>query len=228
MVDSDIKEDVLCDLIENDCFWMERGCDFGFRDPESDHRAEFTVHDGNGVDRTMAFIVKPLHRMLSESSEEEVINVLRMFRSKTALSFSPVLRIDSIQAEKEGTYRTFLFMTQDDEIIGYVMLGLGTLSVPRSNTFPRSILSALGLSGDSGSVPMFMLAQMSFSFDAPERFGGMMLKVVYEMLSVAKEVVGCRFVSLECDDEQAKSFGDLGFQVFFRRDECISQMVALV
>lgn len=227
-IDDGFKENILTDLIDDGVVWHERGCDFGFRDPKLAHRVEFVIDGFEGLLKDSTFTILPLSMMLSERSDECVVEILNTYRAKSSLSFGPMLRKDAIRAEKDGTYRTFLVVDDDETVLGYMMLGLGGIEIPEGNAIEPYICKELGLVRPYGSVPALMLAQLSYSMEAPTIFGGMMMKVAYEMLTAVNEAVGCRFVTLECDGHQARKFQERGFRLLTCKDECINQMLALL
>ena len=126
-IDDEHKEFALTSAALGSKMWSEPG--FGVR---VDDIMEWAYSDG-GMTPDGSFRVVPLSRMLSEQSEGDVQRCLNTFRADSALSFDVKLRKDAIGFERSDRCRTYLIMTPSDDILGYLMLGLGNLNVPEGN-----------------------------------------------------------------------------------------------
>lgn len=229
-IDDEKKERALESIFsdEGNDWWYGRCKIPEFTNPLLEHEVITRFSDllGEGIERSHRIV--PLGLMLSELSQEEVGAKIRRFRSASAISFEPTLRSDALRCYWNGSYVTYLLSSESDDIIGYMMLGLAHIDVPKGNGLSKRTLDALNLDKGYGVVPAYRLAQLSYSFDAPPGTGGILHMLAHDILLSTRDRVGGNLVLLDCDDSQARQFERSGFSVIDREDECINHMIALL
>lgn len=203
-IDCEEKEEVLSQIIGRNVRWYESD----YMDMLDDMKVDIEF---DGEEHTLNVI--PLAALLAESSEEEVQARLNRFRSGGATAFGIRMREDAIPGEKSGRYRTFLLTTPSGNIAAYVMLGLSHINVPEGNGMSRRALRILNLDKGYGIVPVYVLAQMSWSMDWVEGLMSVIMSLAYSALLRVGALVGGNLVMLECDTRQAQGLFLSGFHV---------------
>ena len=226
-IDDSHKEDVITELIDDGDVWSE-GMDAMYDLDREGRMYGLAVQiPDEDVFRGLEFQVIPLSRLMSDHSMETVTKMLNGYRSGYAMSFGPRLRDDAVRCEKDGTYRTFLAVSRDGDILGYYMLGLGHMVIPEGNALPPFAHRALGLKGSHGISSMMMLAQLSHSMRATSVFIPVLMALANRYVSSTKGIIGPKFVMLECDDEDILCHERRGFRVI-ERVENTNRMVAMI
>ncbi len=141
--------------------------------------------------------VFPLSRLLSEHSEDDMQRYLDTFRARSATSFSVKLRRDAIRLEGAGRCCTYVVIGPSDNIVVYIMLGLGGVIVPEGNRLSKRVLDRLGLDDGHAVVPSFVLAQLSWSLDCPDYMEDTLLVLAYNLIMRVRKVIGGNLVLIE-------------------------------
>ena len=223
-IDDESKEFALSSAVLGSASWSE----YGFR-ADADGNVGWAFDDGTSADATSTeFKVIPLSHMLSELSEDEVKDGLSTYRARSATAFGVKLQKDAIRLERSGRCRTYLAMVPSGNIIGYVMLGMGTVNIPEGNCLSKRVFRRLGLDDGYGTVPTFMLAQISWSLDSPDGFEHALLMLAHDLLIRSRDVVGGRLVMIECGEDQEEVLEERGFHTIGGDGDLSRYMVARI
>lgn len=139
------------------------------------------------------------------------------------------LRHKAIEIELRDLCRTYLAVSDDMRILGFVSVGIKCLSVPERNQLSGKVLKSMNIEAGSGVAQSYLLGQLSRSEDSPKGLGRELLDVAFEKLDSAKRLVGCRMVRLDCHDELIPYYQAHGFRLITRNAEgTLNQMMAFV
>lgn len=148
-----------------------------------------------------------------------------IYESRTA-SF---LKRNAIEMELRDVSRTYLAISEDLKVLGFITLSIRCMRVPDDNLLSGKTLKKMNIEQETGVAQSYLIGQLSRSRDAPKGLGHELLDVAFEYLGSAKRLVGCRMVRLDCRDELVPYYSGHGFKMIARDpDENLNQMMALM
>ena len=167
--------------------------------------------------------------MLEDIDTEKVQNLLSSYKAARDSATEAFLRHKAIEMELRDLCRTYLAVSDDMRILGFVSVGIKCLSVPERNQLSGKVLKSMNIEAGSGVAQSYLLGQLSRSEDSPKGLGRELLDVAFEKLDSAKRLVGCRMVRLDCHDELIPYYQAHGFRLITRNAEgTLNQMMAFV
>ena len=167
--------------------------------------------------------------MLEDIDTEKVQNLLSSYKAARDSATEAFLRHKAIEMELRDLCRTYLAVSNDMRILGFVSVGIKCLSVPERNQLSGKVLKSMNIEAGSGVAQSYLLGQLSRSEDSPKGLGRELLDVAFEKLDSAKRLVGCRMVRLDCHDELIPYYQAHGFRLITRNVEgTLNQMMAFV
>ena len=167
--------------------------------------------------------------MLEGMDTEKVQNLLFSYKAARDSATEAFLRHKAIEMELRDLCRTYLAVSDDMRILGFVSVGIKCLSVPEGNQLSGKVLKSMNIEAGSGVAQSYLLGQLSRSEDSPKGLGRELLDVAFEKLDTAKRLVGCRMVRLDCHDELIPYYQAHGFRLITKNAEgTLNQMMAFV
>jgi len=142
---------------------------------------------------------------------------------------SAYLRENAIIMEKKDLSRTYISITEDLEIMGFVTLGIKCMTVPDDNLLSNSAQRQMNIESDTHVAQAFLLGQLSRSETSVSGQGREFMAFAVEMLGKAKKIVGCRVVRLDCKDDLVEYYENLGFNLVGKnKNKGLNQMIKFI
>ena len=171
----------------------------------------------------------PLSNLISVYGEERVRQKLESFIPYKDSSTGSFLRNLAIMMEKKDLSRTFLAVSYDHRILGYVPMGMKCMTIPKENLLSTSVLNEMNIDKRTGVVQSYLLGQLARSKDAPSGIGSEFLNYALYKFRISKENVGCRMIRLDCTDDLIRYYKEHGFkQICKNSDGDLNQMMIFV
>lgn len=175
------------------------------------------------------FEIFPLADMLERYGKENLESLLSSYKAARDSATEAFLRHKAIEMELRDLCRTYLAVSNDPRILGFVSIGIKCLSVPERNQLSGKVLKSMNIETGSGVAQSYLLGQLSRSEDSPKGLGHELLDVAFEKLDAAKRLVGCRMVRLDCHDELIPYYQAHGSRLITKNAEgTLNQMMAFV
>ena len=176
--------------------------------------------------------IVPLHELILQIGEPAVNRMVQGYVSAHEAEnaeISAYLREKAILMEKKDQSRTYVGFTKDNEILGFVTLGIKCMTIPADNSLSNSTLKRMNIEAGSWVAQAFLLGQLSRSDISSPGQGQEFLAFALERLGEAKEIVGCRLVRLDCKDGLISYYESLGF-IFVGKNEAknLNQMIRFI
>ena len=175
-------------------------------------------------------VIVSLKDYLKTYSEDQVVSCLSEYSCVRDSATEDYLHEKAREMESRDLSRTYLAIIPDSgKVMGYVTLSIKCMTVPKENLLSGKVLKSMNIESRTGVAQSYLLGQLSRSSDAPKGLGTILLDFAFDRLSVAKEVVGCRMVRLDCHDELIPYYTGHGFKLIRKNDEgTLNQMVAFI
>ncbi len=142
---------------------------------------------------------------------------------------SAYLRESAISMEKRDLSRTYISLTKDLEILGFVTLGIKCMTIPEDSLLSRSAQKQMNIESDTHVAQAFLLGQLSRSEASAPGQGKEFMAFAVEMLGEAKKIVGCRVVRLDCKDDLVGYYEGLGFNLVGKnKNKGLNQMIKFI
>lgn len=155
--------------------------------------------------------------------------MLSSYRSVKDSNTETFLREKAVDMELYDLCRTYLAISSDDTILGFVSLSVKCMTVPKENMLSGKVLKRMNIETRTGVAQSYLLGQLSRSADAPKGFGSALLDLAFDQLAVAKNAVGCRMVRLDCHDELIPYYSSHGFKLITKNEDgTLNQMMAFI
>ncbi len=139
------------------------------------------------------------------------------------------LREKAISMEKRDLSRTYISLTENLEIMGFVTLGIKCMTVPDDNLLSNSAQRRMNIEFETHVSQAFLLGQLSRSEVSAPGQGREFMAFALEMLGEAKRIVGCRVVRLDCKDDLTEYYEGLGFNLVGKNeDKGLNQMIRFI
>ena len=156
----------------------------------------------------VGYWVQPLSGLLVRHTEEYVAKVLSEYRSVRGSDTEDFLHTKAIPMEKGDLSRTFLAMTPDMRILGYVSLSIKCMRVPEDTPLSRNVQRQINVDSRTRVAQSYLIGQLFRSADAPKGLGAVLIRVVMRRIRNSKMNVGCRI-----------GFDREGMRLFFSGDD---------
>ena len=166
---------------------------------------------------------------LGESAVNDVVQTYVSAHEAENPEVSTYLREKAISMEKRDLSRTYVSITEDLEIRGFVTLGIKCMTVPDDNLLNNSTLKRMNIESETRVAQAFLLGQLSRSEDSITGTGRKLVAFAMDMLGEAKKIVGCRMVRLDCGDDLITYYGSLGFKLVEKsKTKGLNQMIRFI
>lgn len=168
--------------------------------------------------------------MIETFGIDEVIDTLSTFRSVRDSATESFLKEKAIDMEIRDVSRTYLAVSDEEmNILGYITISIKCLMVPNKNELTGKMRKSMNIDTKKNIVQSYLIGQLSRSADSPKGLGKDLLDMAFDILSQAKDLVGCRMVRLDCHDEMVGYYSDYGFRLITRNENrTINQMMAFI
>ncbi len=176
----------------------------------------------------------PLSELIQMYGEQATNNLVQSYVSAHESEnpeISVYLRQDAIMMEKKDLSRTYIGFRgdSDNEILGFVTLGVKCMTIPPNNTLSNSTLKRMNIESETGVAQAFLLGQLSRSEDSIAGIGRELAAFALERLGEAKKIVGCRMVRLDCKDDLVSYYEGLGFNLVGKNEaKNLNQMIRFI
>ena len=176
----------------------------------------------------VGYWVQPLSGLLARHTEEYVAKILSEYRSVKESDTEDFLHTMAIPMEKRDLSRTFIAMTPDMRILGYVSLSIKCMRIPEDTLLSRNVQRQINVDSRTGVAQSYLIGQLSRSVDAPKGLGAELIRVAMRRIQNSKMNVGCRMVRLDCRDELVPYYQGQGFRMVAHDGDSLNQMMMLV
>ena len=176
--------------------------------------------------------VMPLHELILQIGEPAVNRMVQSYVSAHEAEnpdTSIYLHEKAIPMEKRDLSRTYISLTKNLEIMGFVTLGIKCMTVPDDNLLSNSAQRRMNIEFETHVSQAFLLGQLSRSEDSIAGTGRELVAFAMDMLGEAKRIVGCRVVRLDCKDDLTEYYEGLGFNLVGKNeDKDLNQMIRFI
>ena len=176
----------------------------------------------------VGYWVQPLSGLLVRHTEEYVAKVLSEYRSVRESDTEDFLHTKAIPMEKRDLSRTFIAMTPDMRILGYVSLSIKCMRIPDDTLLSSNVQRQINVDSRTRVAQSYLIGQLSRSVDAPKGLGAELIGVAIGKIRGSKRNVGCRMVRLDCRDELVHYCRGQGFRMVAHDEGSLNQMMILV
>ncbi len=166
---------------------------------------------------------------LGESNVCDLLQTYVSAHEKENPDVSAYLRENAIPMEKRDLSRTYLSVTEDLEILGFVTLGIKCMTIPEDSLLSNSVQRQMNIEHETRVAQAFLLGQLSRSEASVSGQGREFMAFAMEMLTEAKKIVGCRMVRLDCKDDLIGYYESLGFRLVGKnKNKGLNQMIKFI
>ncbi|MBR7152865.1 MAG: hypothetical protein IKD00_03865 [Candidatus Methanomethylophilaceae archaeon] len=174
------------------------------------------------------YSVMALSELISLYQERDLDAILSEYRSVRESDTEDFLHIKAIPMEKRDLSRTFIAMTPDMRILGYVSLSIKCMRIPDDTLLSRNVQRQINVDSRTGVAQSYLIGQLSRSVDAPKGLGAELIRVAMRRIQNSKMNVGCRMVRLDCRDELVPYYQGQGFRMVAHDGNSLNPMMTLV
>lgn len=174
--------------------------------------------------------VMSLSAILSNKGREETEEML--------LSFAPVhkdstpaefLYKQAIVMELKDISRTYLLMPNVSKILGFFTLSIKCTRVQEGNQLSKTTLRNMNIEESTGVAQSYLLGQLCRAEDSEAGFGMVMMYEAMKKARVCMEIVGCRMIRLDCNDDMVEYYKSAGFKFMGKNpDGDLNQMMSFL
>lgn len=131
--------------------------------------------------------------------------------------------------ERRNVSRTYVAMTPEFDVLGYIMLSIKCMSILKENLISSKVLRKMNIGERTGVAQSYLLGQLSRSVKSEKGFGSILMKVAMDNLIIANRAVGCRMVRLDCHDDLVPYYEQFGFRSVRKNDDgTLNQMITFI
>ncbi len=174
----------------------------------------------------------PLSELIEKFGESSVKNLIQSYVSahdSENPDVSIFLHEKAILMEKKDLSRTYIGLSKNNKVTGFVTLGIKCMTVPADSPLSNSTLKRMNIEKGNWVAQAFLLGQLSRSEDSIAGSGRELAAFAMDMLGEAKKIVGCRVVRLDCSDDLVEYYESLGFSFVGRNeDKDLNQMIRFI
>ena len=170
-----------------------------------------------------------LPRFISTIGDDEARKALSEFSVERNLDVQRFIRESAIPYQKAHNSRAYLLVDDSYKLKGYFTLSLACMRILEgiSNSLKRKMR---GFGRNSAStVPCFLLGQLAREDSTPKEklcFADI-LSLGINFVTQTQELIGGRFISLDCTDELVSLYESNGFQKINKTDD-LNQMIMFI
>ncbi len=138
-------------------------------------------------------------------------------------------RVNAIPYNKHHNARTYLIVDNSFLICGYVTLAMACMEIPEGiSTSLRRKMQGYGRYSAT-SVPCFLIGQLAREEGTPERELrlGDILGIALRIIKEAQDLVGGRFILVDCIDKLVSLYEKHGFRKVCKTGE-LNQMIMFI
>ena len=133
-----------------------------------------------------SFQIIPLTTFLEQHGEDTVGKTLKDYNAVLESDSEHFLHDKAIEMEKRALARTYLAMDEDNDIIGYVIIGIKCLKIENTEEIDKKTAHRMNIGERNMVAQCYLLGQLSRSAKAPKGFGKILLEVAFSELRIAK------------------------------------------
>ncbi len=171
-----------------------------------------------------------LRNLIDSVSEEDLRKFLGTFRCKINPDMEDFIVNKAITMEKRELTRTYILVdAQSHRALGYYSLGMKCLRVPADAPVSRRTRDRMNVDADTSVSQSYLLGQLCRDDSAPKGLGAQMMKDALKIFKRSNELVGCRLVRIDCDDELRGYYESNGFRFISKNEQKnLDQMVIFI
>lgn len=174
----------------------------------------------------------PLRDLLSRMDENDIVIRLHSFICSRDSDREDFLHNKAIVFEKKSMARTYLALI-DDTIAGYFSLSIRCLQVPEDRNISKSLSNKMNIDPDNNVAQSYLLGQLGRADYSYKGMGADLLEDAVAIVKQANELVGCRVVRVDCQEELIPYYEQHGFRYLCVTDPTedkppINQMVQII
>lgn len=159
--------------------------------------------------------------------EDMTSDILSGFRCSMDSDREAYLHEKAVMMEKKAMSRTYVALTEDDDVVGYFSVGMKCMAVPKDVPISNSLRRKLNVNNETGIAQMYLLGQLARSDDSEQGIGSRLLDDALDIIHRAYVAVGCRAVRVDCSDDLVGYYMEHGF-TFVNRTDGLNRLVTLL
>ena len=175
------------------------------------------------------YVIIALSRLLERNDRGAVSERLSSFRPYKDDSTAEFLTEHAIDMELNNLSRTYLAVSDDGVILGFVSVGIKCLKTGNLEGISDEIIGRINPDPRTGIIQAYLLGQLARSKDAPKGMGRELLDYAMAIFRRAKTLIGCDIVRLDCVDQMEPYYEKLKFRHFKKnKDNDLNQMLTFI
>lgn len=156
------------------------------------------------------YVLLKLSALIPVYGENILNNMFAEYESAHQSSVDDFLSKNAIMMEKKGECRTYLAINPDDfNIIGFFSIGVRCLEIPDDCSLSKNMLKKLNRSEEK-VAQAYLLGQLSRA-EGYKGLGKILIDEALGKVREAYDIVGCRFIRIDCIDKLIGYYEDYGF-----------------
>jgi len=181
-------------------------------------------------DESTPYLSIPLRELMEKLDEEELNEILSSLKCRINPDLEDFLSSKAIPMEKRELTRTYLVVyPETGKLLGYYSLGMKCLRVPQDAPVSRKVWDRMNVDRDTSVSQSYLLGQLCRDDSAPKGLGAQMMKDALKIFKRSNELVGCRLVRIDCDDELRGYYERNGFRFISKNEQKnLDQMVIFI
>ena len=139
------------------------------------------------------------------------------------------LQTKAIEMEKRNIPRTYVALTPELDVLGYITLSIKCMSIPKENLLGSKTLGRMNIEEKTGVAQSYLLGQLSRSDKSEKGFGTILMELAMKQVKIANKAVGCRMFRLDCHDDLVPYYEQFGFRLVRKNDDgTLNQMITFI
>jgi len=171
-----------------------------------------------------------LSTLLNKHEKKEVEEILSTFvpvhKDSTPAEF---LYRRAIVMEQKDLSRTHIATSGNMEIFGFFTLGIKCLRIHEGNQLSKTMLRNMNIEESTGVAQSYLLGQLCRAEGSEAGFGAILMGEALRMARICMEIVGCRMIRLDCNDDMVGYYKKAGFKIIGKSPEGnLNQMMSFL
>lgn len=161
-----------------------------------------------------------------EEAEETLLTFAPVHKDSTPAEF---LYKQAIMMELKDISRTYLLMPNVSKISGFFTLSIKCTRVQKGNQLSKTTLRNMNIEESTGVAQSYLLGQLCRAEDSEAGLGMIMMDEAMRKARVCMEIVGCRMIRLDCNDDMVEYYRKAGFKLMGKNpDGDLNQMMSFL
>ena len=183
----------------------------------------------NASSETNQFLMYSLTDLMSAFDESELMEFLNTFKPVFDSSTGAFLKKNALSMKKRDLSRTFIALSHDRQILGYVSLGIKCITISDCENLSKNTIKHLNVENGTQVAQSYLLGRLARSSDAPQGIGSKLMEFAFERVKISEQNVRCHLIRLDCISDLIPYYESHGFRRINKNSTgTLNQMFAFV